>query len=78
MDKSVVGQIRHILLDKQRLVRRTQLKRSHYKVLGKYDTEKHEDQEDQDHVDDKNKSKDYSEEIFDDDDFYHQVSVIDQ
>ena len=76
MDKSVVGQIRHILLDKQRLVRRTQLRRSHYKVLGKYDTEKHKEEEHKDEANDKNKSKDYSEEIFDDDDFYHQVSVI--
>ena len=45
MDKSVVGQIRHILLDKQRLVRRTQLKRSLYRVLGKYDTEREEQEE---------------------------------
>ena len=71
MDKSVVGQIRHILLDKQRLVRRTQLKRSLYRVLGKYDTER----EEQEETDDRSKSKDYSEEIFDDDDFYHQVRV---
>lgn len=59
------------MADKPRLLKRTQLKRSVYRVLGtSCDTDKETDQSEysQDaHL------KDYDEEIFDDDDFYHQV-----
>lgn len=71
-DRSAVAQINHILSDKSRLVKRTQLKRTPYRVLGKSEKEEIQDM-------DSNKEqsdfhlKDYDEEIFDDDDFYHQL-----
>lgn len=37
-DDSVEKQIENIMADKQRLVRRTQLKRSNYKIIGEDDT----------------------------------------
>ena len=67
--------ILQVMKDKERLRRRTQLKRSVYRVLGRPDDEvetaKGTDQSDPErdaHL------KDYDENIFDDDDFYHQVS----
>ncbi|XP_074610508.1 protein AATF-like isoform X1 [Acropora palmata] len=71
-DRSALAQINHILSDKDRLIKRTQLKRSAYRVLGKSKKEEKsealpsEDQSDL-HL------KDYDPEIFDDDDFYHQL-----
>ncbi|XP_015764097.1 PREDICTED: protein AATF-like, partial [Acropora digitifera] len=71
-DRSALAQINHILSDKERLIKRTQLKRSAYRVLGKSKKEEKsealpsEDQSDL-HL------KDYDPEIFDDDDFYHQL-----
>ena len=56
-ETSVTRQIDHILSDKARLVKRTQLKRSACHILGQADKD----------------NSDYSEEIFDDDDFYHQL-----
>lgn len=63
-----------MLKDKERLRKRTQLKRSVYRVLGEADGDEEKetggDQSDQErdaHL------KDYNEDIFDDDDFYHQV-----
>ena len=68
-----------VLQDRDRLVRRTQLKRTSYKVLGKPSngpegvTSGNEDSvlppppEPNAHL------RDYDEEIFDDSDFYHQV-----
>lgn len=47
--------IEHILSNKKRLLKRTQLKRSNYNILGKEG------------------SDEYDTEIFDDDDFYHQL-----
>ena len=56
-ETSVTRQIEHILSDKARLIKRTQLKRSAgCPILGQAD-----------------KDSDYNEEIFDDDDFYHQL-----
>lgn len=68
-DRSTLTQIKQILSDKERLIKRTQLKRSAYRVLGKTeDNENRESLEDHDaHL------KDYDTEIFDDDDFYHQL-----
>ncbi len=57
-ESSTLKQIEHILTDKPRLVKRTQLKRTAYEILGESDNEV---------------SEDYNEEIFDDDDFYHQL-----
>lgn len=50
-------QIQQILSNQKRLIKRTQLKRSNYGVIGKETTE----------------NEEYDCEIFDDDDFYHQL-----
>ena len=73
----MLGQIRHILSDKQRLVKRTQLKRLVYKVLGKCEEEKEEEKKHVEGSGHRNAHlKEYSDEIFDDDDFYHQVGWL--
>ena len=66
------AQIQAIVSDKKRLLKRTQLKRSEYEIIGKKrkNTEDS-DQEEDDQVD--SKDKNYDCEIFDDDDFYHQL-----
>lgn len=63
-----------VLKDRERLRRRTQLKRSVYRILGEEEgggevegTEGQTEGERDLHL------KDYNEHIFDDDDFYHQV-----
>lgn len=40
-ERSILTQIDHILMDKERLLRRTQTKRSVYTVLGKKEQESH-------------------------------------
>ncbi|XP_005858756.2 PREDICTED: protein AATF [Myotis brandtii] len=77
---SILTQIDHILMDKERLLRRTQTKRSIYQVLGKPEPAAQPVPESlpgqpeilpqapaNAHL------KDLDEEIFDDDDFYHQL-----
>ncbi|KAK2154860.1 hypothetical protein LSH36_255g00042 [Paralvinella palmiformis] len=76
-DQSALRQIEQILSDKERLVKRTQLKRSAYKVLGKPEPEKPKDDQTDENTDKecqpiRDHLCDYDEEIFDDDDFYHQ------
>ncbi|XP_060115360.1 protein AATF [Heteronotia binoei] len=79
-EHSILTQIEHILMDKERLLRRTQTKRSVYRVLGKPSREPELLPEAlpghtetlplaaaNAHL------KDLDEEIFDDDDFYHQL-----
>ncbi|XP_023060474.1 protein AATF isoform X2 [Piliocolobus tephrosceles] len=79
-ERSILTQIDHILMDKERLLRRTQTKRSVYRVLGKPEPAAHSVPESlpgepeilpqapaNAHL------KDLDEEIFDDDDFYHQL-----
>ena len=77
---STLKQIQHILSDTPRLVRRTQYKRTSYKVLGK--TNVLEDVESEDSTDGDNEmsnsqtkkvSEEYDCEVFDDDDFYHNL-----
>lgn len=58
-DTSTLKQIEQILCDKSRLLSRTRTKRTAYKILGKKETDLDLDLEDP--------------EIFDDDDFYHQM-----
>lgn len=76
-ESSAVKQIEQILQDEHRLIKRTQLKRSLYRVLGK--PEVSEVMTDEKIQDDKPVSKqdlilrDYDPEIFDDDDFYRQL-----
>ena len=57
-ETSVSRQIEHILADKKRLVKRTQLKRFAGDILGQPDN---------------GSRQEFNEEIFDDDDFYHQL-----
>ena len=66
-----------VLSDCQRLVKRTQLKRTVYRVLGKRETEQDERGDGgagEELLTRDTHLKDYDEEIFDDDDFYHQVT----
>ncbi|XP_065588174.1 protein AATF [Cyrtonyx montezumae] len=79
-ERSILTQIDHILMDKERLLRRTQTKRSVYRVLGKKEQESHpapehlpENSEVLPQTDSNRHLKDIDEEIFDDDDFYHQL-----
>ncbi|XP_009081746.1 PREDICTED: protein AATF, partial [Acanthisitta chloris] len=79
-ERSILTQIDHILMDKERLLRRTQTKRSVYTVLGKQEQEPQpppesvpENSEVLPQSDSNRHLKDIDEEIFDDDDFYHQL-----
>ncbi|XP_059721684.1 protein AATF isoform X6 [Haemorhous mexicanus] len=81
LERSVLAQIEHVLLDRERLLRRTQTRRSLYTVLGKQEqpapapppgpatSEVLPPSDSNRHL------KDIDEEIFDDDDFYHQAVV---
>ncbi|KAL1429576.1 hypothetical protein MTO96_016089 [Rhipicephalus appendiculatus] len=64
LEQSPVKQIEHILMDEERLLRRTQTKRSSYKVLGAEESTNDEEEQ---------KSGSVDEEVFDDDDFYHHL-----
>ncbi|KAM9117796.1 protein AATF [Pangshura tecta] len=79
-ERSILTQIDQIMMDKERLLRRTQTKRSVYRVLGKLEQESQPvpkslpgcsevvpQAKSSTHL------KDLDEEIFDDDDFYHQL-----
>uniref|UniRef100_UPI00398E65EC protein AATF n=1 Tax=Pristiophorus japonicus TaxID=55135 RepID=UPI00398E65EC len=78
-ERSVVTQIEQIMMDKERLLRRTQTKRSSYRILGKAEDSQQipETVPGDMEVVPQGKSnahlKDIDEEIFDDDDFYHQL-----
>lgn len=76
-ETSPVVQVNQILSDKKRLIKRTQLKRSDYKVIGKKEEEENGDDEDEDDEliakKSTNRRNVYDPEIFDDDDFYHQM-----
>ena len=67
-----------ILGDKVRLIKRTQLKRSQYKILGKKEddnktTKDATEESGEDNPVNQEHLKDYDTEIFDDSDFYHQL-----
>ncbi|XP_048221081.1 protein AATF [Perognathus longimembris pacificus] len=79
-ERSILTQIDHILMDKERLLRRTQTKRSSYRVLGKPEPAAQPvpetlpgEPEILPQVPANAHLKDLDEEIFDDDDFYHQL-----
>ncbi|KAF3816710.1 hypothetical protein GH733_014058 [Mirounga leonina] len=79
-ERSILTQIDHILMDKERLLRRTQTKRSVYRVLGKPEPATHplpESLPGQPEILPQAPAnahlKDLDGEIFDDDDFYHQL-----
>ncbi|VEN40434.1 unnamed protein product [Callosobruchus maculatus] len=66
---SIISHIEHTLSDKAKLIKHTQLKRSDYKILGvesKKELEENAEEEVQ-------QIDEYNTEIFDDDDFYHQM-----
>nr|XP_002128895.1 protein AATF [Ciona intestinalis] len=63
-ERSTVSQIDHVLSDRSRLIKRTRLKRSAYHVLGNIENENQSEN---------NQLNSIDEEIFDDDDFYHQL-----
>lgn len=65
LEQSPVKQIEHILMDEERLLRRTQTRRSSYKILGAGEATNDEEQ--------KSGIGEPDEEIFDDDDFYHHL-----
>ncbi|XP_041947121.1 protein AATF [Alosa sapidissima] len=80
-DRNILTQVEHVLMDKERLVRRTQTRRSQFRVLGKPEitapvlepaaTEK--EAVEQAMLKANAHLKDLDEEIFDDSDFYHQL-----
>lgn len=80
-ERSILIQVEQIMMDKERLLRRTQTKRSLYRILGKSqqdsapEPERIPDERMEVQTEEKSNSqlKDLDEEIFDDDDFYHQL-----
>ncbi|XP_018412279.1 PREDICTED: protein AATF [Nanorana parkeri] len=74
-DRSILVQIEQIMMDKGRLLRRTQTKRSHYRILGKTEPDSHLPEHVPDEAMEKSNApiKELDEDIFDDDDFYHQL-----
>lgn len=64
----VLKQIEYNLADKARLIKRTQLQRSEYRILG-VDKQTSENNEDVENT----KDHEYNNNIYDDDDFYHQL-----
>lgn len=65
MNQSTLKQIEFALSDKDKLRKKTQLKRSEYSIVGKTGTEEEND--------DGRRTQEYDSEIYDDDDFYHQL-----
>ncbi|KAA0716494.1 Protein AATF [Triplophysa tibetana] len=80
-DRNILTQVEQVLMDKERLVRRTQTRRSQYRVLGKPEpiaaeievTAITEGEAAEQALKANLHLKDLDEEIFDDDDFYHQL-----
>lgn len=56
---SIINHIEHTLTDKSKLIKRTQLKKTDYTIIGEKSLESNE--------------QEYNSEIFDDNDFYHQL-----
>ncbi|XP_047442422.1 protein AATF [Mugil cephalus] len=79
-ERNILTQVEQVLMDNERLVRRTQTKRSEYRVLGKKEASavmSDNNITEGEVVDQPLKAnthlKDLDEDIFDDDDFYHQL-----
>lgn len=78
-ERNILTQIEQVLMDKDRLIKRTQTKRSEYKVLGKREglltaeNATAEGEEPETQLKSNAHLKDLDEDIFDDDDFYHQL-----
>ncbi|XP_029904808.1 protein AATF [Myripristis murdjan] len=75
-DRNILTQVEQVLMDNERLVRRTQTRRSEYRVLGKREAPAPvfaEGEEAEQQLKANTHLKDLDEDIFDDDDFYHQL-----
>ncbi|XP_056882600.1 protein AATF [Takifugu flavidus] len=78
-DRNILTQVEQVLLDRDRLVRRTQTQRSEYRILGKREAPAltpeifTEGEEAERQLRANAHLKDLDEDIFDDDDFYHQL-----
>ncbi|XP_005919909.1 protein AATF [Haplochromis burtoni] len=80
-ERNILTQVEQVLMDKDRLLKRTQTQRSEYRVLGKVEapalTSENTPMEGGEVSEQQLKSnthlKDLNEDIFDDDDFYHQL-----
>lgn len=78
-DRNILTQVEQVLLDRDRLVRRTQTQRSEYRILGKREAPTltsetfTEGEEAEQQLKANAHLKDLDEDIFDDDDFYHQL-----
>lgn len=79
-DRNILTQVEQVLMDKDRLVWRTQTRRTEYRVLGKKETSaltseptSNEEEAEQQQLKANSHLKDLDEDIFDDDDFYHQL-----
>ncbi|RKP22630.1 apoptosis-antagonizing transcription factor [Syncephalis pseudoplumigaleata] len=71
INQGIHEQIGQVLADKERLVKRTQLKRNDYQILGKKEAAPAAEDENIDA--EKDPLKDYDGEVFDDTDFYQQL-----
>ncbi|KPJ04050.1 Protein AATF [Papilio xuthus] len=69
---TILQQINYILSDRNKLIRRTQLKRTEYDIIGYKKTEENETN-DNPVIKDRKDNDEYIPEIFDDSDFYHQL-----
>lgn len=71
---TILQQISYILSDREKLIKRTQLKRSEYDIIGYKKAEEIEQNGDANPVTkDRKENDEYISEIFDDSDFYHQL-----
>lgn len=69
-EQSTVKSIDHLLLNRLKLIQRTQLKRGNYEIIGKKEQD---DEQINSELVEKKKKEIYDCEIFDDSDFYHQL-----
>lgn len=72
-EQSTVKSIDHLLLNRLKLVKRTQLKRGNYEIIGKLSEEEDDNEKIKSDLIEKRKKEIYDNEIFDDSDFYHQL-----
>ncbi|KAM4549172.1 protein AATF [Odontesthes bonariensis] len=79
-ERNILTQVEQVLMDKERLLRRTQTRRSEYRILGKKEAPAvlaedvlSEGEVAEQQLKSNTHLKDLDEDIFDDDDFYHQL-----
>jgi len=79
-ERNILTQVEQVLMDKERLLRRTQTRRSEYRILGKKEMPAvmsesvlSEGELAEQQLKSNTHLKDLDEDIFDDDDFYHQL-----